>query len=95
MANNSNKGYIKFWGVRGSNPTPDKDKMYYGGDTSCFEVRTKEMKPLRLPQEFVNNKKSEKNLRELFFKTVPSVSSRAVHRLTNAFLGPAIPPSLC
>ena len=42
MANNSNKGYIKFWGVRGSNPTPDKDKMYYGGDTSCIEVRTKE-----------------------------------------------------
>jgi len=41
MANNSNKGYIKFWGVRGSNPTPDKDKMHYGGDTSCVEIRTK------------------------------------------------------
>ena len=34
------KGYIKFWGVRGSNPTPDKDKAEYGGDTSCVEVRT-------------------------------------------------------
>lgn len=34
------KGYIKFWGVRGSNPTPDKNKMEYGGDTSCIEVRT-------------------------------------------------------
>ena len=34
------KGYIKFWGVRGSNPTPDKDKIEYGGDTSCIEVRT-------------------------------------------------------
>jgi len=42
MENYSNKGYIKFWGVRGSNPTPDKDKMRYGGDTSCIEVRTKE-----------------------------------------------------
>ena len=34
------KGYVKFWGVRGSNPTPDKNKMEYGGDTSCVEVRT-------------------------------------------------------
>ena len=34
------KGYIKFWGVRGSNPTPDKNKVEYGGDTSCIEVRT-------------------------------------------------------
>jgi len=33
------KGYIKFWGVRGSHPTPDLDKMIYGGDTSCVEVR--------------------------------------------------------
>ena len=42
MTNYSNKGYIKFWGVRGSNPTPDRDKMDYGGDTSCIEIRTKE-----------------------------------------------------
>ena len=41
MENNMNNGYVKFWGVRGSNPTPDKDKMYYGGDTSCIEIRTK------------------------------------------------------
>ena len=34
------KGYIKFWGVRGSNPTPDKNKIEYGGDTSCVEIRT-------------------------------------------------------
>ena len=34
------KGYIKFWGVRGSHPTPDLNKMVYGGDTSCVEVRT-------------------------------------------------------
>ena len=34
-------GYIKFWGVRGSHPTPDNDKISFGGDTSCVEVRTK------------------------------------------------------
>ncbi len=34
------KGYIRFWGVRGSNPTPDKDKMEFGGETSCIEVKT-------------------------------------------------------
>ena len=32
--------YIKFWGVRGSNPTADKNKMLFGGDTSCVEIRT-------------------------------------------------------
>tara|TARA_B100001996_G_scaffold380958_1_gene369433 strand:+ start:442 stop:1290 length:849 start_codon:yes stop_codon:yes gene_type:complete len=40
MDNYSGKSYIKFWGVRGSNPTPDKDKMQFGGDTSCVEIRT-------------------------------------------------------
>ncbi|MBI3272916.1 MAG: STAS domain-containing protein [Planctomycetes bacterium] len=30
---------IKFWGTRGSIPTPDPDCMRYGGDTSCVEVR--------------------------------------------------------
>ena len=35
------KGYLKFWGVRGSHPTPDNNKMEYGGDTSCVELRTK------------------------------------------------------
>ena len=33
------KSYIKFWGVRGSHPTPDLNKMIYGGDTSCVEIR--------------------------------------------------------
>ena len=33
-------GYIKFWGVRGSHPTPDNDKINFGGDTSCVEIRT-------------------------------------------------------
>ena len=31
---------IRFWGVRGSFPTPDRDKYNVGGHTSCVEVRT-------------------------------------------------------
>ncbi len=30
--------YVKFWGVRGSYPVADLDKMVYGGNTSCVEV---------------------------------------------------------
>lgn len=30
---------FKFWGVRGSIPTPGKSTVYYGGNTSCIEVR--------------------------------------------------------
>ncbi len=30
---------IKFWGVRGSIPTPGAGTVYYGGNTSCVEVR--------------------------------------------------------
>ena len=30
---------IKFWGVRGSTPTPQAEKLRYGGNTSCVEVR--------------------------------------------------------
>jgi ribonuclease Z len=29
---------IKFWGVRGSTPTPQLENMRYGGNTSCVEV---------------------------------------------------------
>ncbi|PWH12213.1 MAG: MBL fold metallo-hydrolase [Anaerolineae bacterium] len=29
---------IKFWGVRGSHPTPGGDTVYYGGNTACVEV---------------------------------------------------------
>ena len=35
-----NTGYIKFWGVRGSRPTAENNKLKYGGETSCVEVRT-------------------------------------------------------
>jgi phosphoribosyl 1,2-cyclic phosphodiesterase len=30
---------FKFWGVRGSIPTPGPGTVYYGGNTSCIEVR--------------------------------------------------------
>jgi phosphoribosyl 1,2-cyclic phosphodiesterase len=33
---------IKFWGVRGSTPTPQMDNMRYGGNTSCVELRVGE-----------------------------------------------------
>lgn len=31
--------HVKFWGVRGSTPTPQVQNMRYGGNTSCVEVR--------------------------------------------------------
>lgn len=31
---------VRFWGVRGSTPTPQKESMGYGGNTSCVEIRT-------------------------------------------------------
>ena len=30
---------LKFWGVRGSIPTPGAQTVFYGGNTSCVEVR--------------------------------------------------------
>jgi len=30
---------IKFWGVRGSIPTPGASTLHYGGNTSCVELR--------------------------------------------------------
>ena len=30
---------LTFWGTRGSIPSPGKDKLKYGGNTSCIEVR--------------------------------------------------------
>jgi len=29
---------IKFWGVRGSHPTPGNETVHYGGNTACVEV---------------------------------------------------------
>ena len=31
---------VRFWGVRGSTPTPTLDNFRYGGNTACVEVRT-------------------------------------------------------
>ena len=33
------KTMVKFWGVRGSLPTPGPGTVHYGGNTSCVEVR--------------------------------------------------------
>jgi phosphoribosyl 1,2-cyclic phosphodiesterase len=30
---------VKFWGVRGTVPTPGPDTVHYGGNTSCIELR--------------------------------------------------------
>jgi len=35
----SEKMSVRFWGVRGSIPTASPDKMVYGGNTSCIEIR--------------------------------------------------------
>ncbi len=32
--------FIRFWGVRGTIPTPGRDTLRIGGNTSCIEVRT-------------------------------------------------------
>src|ERR1043165_4472705 len=34
-----NGAFLKFWGVRGSIPTPGPTTVRYGGNTSCIEVR--------------------------------------------------------
>ena len=36
------ENYLKIWGTRGSTPTADNDKMKFGGETSCVEIRTSE-----------------------------------------------------
>jgi phosphoribosyl 1,2-cyclic phosphodiesterase/ActR/RegA family two-component response regulator len=36
----SSETIIRFWGVRGSIPTPGPTTVFYGGNTSCVEVRT-------------------------------------------------------
>lgn len=32
---------FRFWGVRGSTPTPGRQNLRYGGNTPCIEVQTK------------------------------------------------------
>ena len=31
---------LKFWGVRGSIPTPQPENLRYGGNTPCLEFRS-------------------------------------------------------
>ena len=38
MTENTNFS-VRFWGVRGSIACPGPDTQYYGGNTSCIEVR--------------------------------------------------------
>lgn len=39
---------VKFWGTRGSIPTPEPEYMKYGGDTPCLEITTSDDKHLIL-----------------------------------------------
>lgn len=34
--------WVRFWGVRGSLPTPGPETLKYGGNTSCVEIRAKD-----------------------------------------------------
>ncbi|MDP3532195.1 MAG: MBL fold metallo-hydrolase [Alphaproteobacteria bacterium] len=38
MSNQSNNGYLKFWGVRGTFPITSASHSKYGGNTSCIEL---------------------------------------------------------
>jgi phosphoribosyl 1,2-cyclic phosphodiesterase len=33
---------LRFWGVRGSTPTPQRCNLRYGGNTACVELRTRD-----------------------------------------------------
>jgi phosphoribosyl 1,2-cyclic phosphodiesterase/ActR/RegA family two-component response regulator len=39
LPNGDGSMMLKFWGVRGSIPTPGLSTLHYGGNTSCVEVR--------------------------------------------------------
>ena len=39
MARGGGQFIVRFWGVRGSIPTPGPDTVRYGGNTTCIEVR--------------------------------------------------------
>ncbi len=38
-AGGDGNNFVRFWGVRGSIPTPGAGTIFYGGNTSCVEVR--------------------------------------------------------
>ena len=37
---------LRFWGVRGSTPTPQLENLRYGGNTSCLELRLPDQPPV-------------------------------------------------
>ena len=39
MAESEPRFSVRYWGVRGSVPTPGPSTMRYGGNTTCIEVR--------------------------------------------------------
>ena len=56
---------VTFWGTRGSEPTPEKEKMVFGGETSCVSILTAQNELIvldmgtgfrRLGSKIVNNK---------------------------------------
>jgi ribonuclease BN (tRNA processing enzyme) len=62
---------ITFWGTRGSTPTPDKNKLEFGGDTSCIEFRSSDNEIVvfdmgsglrRFGQYLLNDKTTPKNI---------------------------------
>ena len=53
------KGYVKFWGVRGSNPTPDKNKMEYQMNQEVKEFT------IATPTAPIKNKKQQQNEKTL------------------------------
>ena len=72
---------VRFWGVRGSTPTPQRDNLGYGGNTSCVEVRTDGNEILILDggtgiRLWVKNSKRNSTVREfgLMCSSVTSIS---------------------
>jgi phosphoribosyl 1,2-cyclic phosphodiesterase len=69
---------LKFWGTRGSIPTPQPDRMKYGGDTPCIELRTSTGKMIildagtgirRLGLELLKNKADHRDVTILLSHT--------------------------
>jgi phosphoribosyl 1,2-cyclic phosphodiesterase len=69
---------LKFWGTRGSIPTPLPDRMKYGGDTPCVELRTDDGRMVildagtgirRLGLELLKNKPVDRNITILLSHT--------------------------
>ena len=69
---------LKFWGTRGSIPTPQPDRMKYGGDTPCVELTTSKGNMIildagtgirRLGLELLKNKPANRNITILLSHT--------------------------